>query len=145
MPETYKVHCTCAAVELTITGAPIVHAHCHCMDCRELLNLPYCPVAAWSASQVVVSRGAKSLVEYQHPKLGMRRAFCPRCGEVLYNTNAMGWRVVSQLLLAKCNRGVLPAELAPDKHFFYEQRVVDVHDHLPKYLRGSSGPLFEPD
>ena len=30
-----------------------------------------------------------------------------------------------------------------DKHFFYEQRVVNVNDDLPKYLRGTDGPLYE--
>jgi hypothetical protein len=70
------------------------------------------------------------------------RCFCAHCGEVLFNTNVAGWRVVSQLLIAKCNDDELPAELRSDKHFFYEQRIVDVDDDLPKYLRGTDGPVY---
>ena len=141
----YTVHCECGEVQVTLAGSPIVHATCHCTDCRELLDIPYHAVTAWKPEAVAVARGAEHITAYQHPRLSMQRHFCSHCGEVLFNTNGMDWRVVSQLLLAKCNDGELPAELRSDKHFFYEQRVVDVQDDLPKYLRGTNGPLYESD
>lgn len=55
----------------------------------------------------------------------------------------MDWRVVSQFLISKCNNNEIPEHLKSDKHFFYEQRVVNVKDDLPKYLRGTDGPLYE--
>ena len=142
MKNSYIVHCDCKAVELCLAGHPIVHAHCHCVDCRELLNVPYHAVTAWNREDVTIPKGSDKLVEYQHPELDMKRVFCAHCGEVLFNTNSMGWRVVSQWLIAKCNDGELPPELCSDKHFFYEQRVVDVVDELPKYLRGTNGPRY---
>jgi hypothetical protein len=66
----------------------------------------------------------------------MKWLFCSHCGEVLFNTNSVGWQVVSQWLIAKCNDDELPPEICSDKHFFYEQRVFDIDDELPKYLRG---------
>ena len=92
---------------------------------------------------MTIVSGEENLILYQHPRLKMQKHFCASCGEVLFNTNGMDWRVISQLLIAKCNAGELPLELRPDKHFFYEQRVVDISDELPKYLRGTNGPLFE--
>lgn len=142
MKNSYKVYCDCRAVELCITGQPIVHAYCHCVDCRELLNVPYHAVTAWNSKDVTIQNGSSKVVEYQHPELDMKRVFCADCGEVLFNTNIMGWRVVSQWLIAKCNGEKLPPELCSDKHFFYEQRVVDIDDELPKYLRGTDGPLY---
>ena len=62
----------------------------------------------------------------------MKKAFCRECGEVLFNTNAMDWRVVSQHLIAKNSGGVLPAKLAPQSHFHYGNRVIDIEDDLPK-------------
>lgn len=143
MAKQYKAQCQCGSVQLTITGKPLVHAFCHCEDCRELLDIPYHSVTAWSPDNVVVSDEHGRLKEYQHPELTMKRCFCSQCGEVLFNTNVMDWKVVSQLLIAKSNDGTLPEELASARHFFYEQRVVDVDDHLPKYLRGTDGPLYE--
>lgn len=140
----YSVICTCGNVKVTLGNKPIVHANCHCDDCRELLNLPYHSVTAWDRSDVEIERGAEQLAVYQHPRLAMQKHYCSECGDVMFNTNIMDWRVVSQLLIARCNDGGLPEELASDKHFFYEQRVVDIDDDLPKYLRGTDGPLYEP-
>ena len=142
MKSAYKGHCDCGSLELSITGHPIVRGYCHCVDCRELLNVPYHAVTAWNSEDVTITNGGNTLTEYQHPELDMKRVFCANCGEVLFNTNSAGWRVVSQWLIAKCNGGKLPPELCSDKHFFYEQRVSDIDDELPKYLRGTNGPLY---
>ena len=143
MKNTYTIHCQCGAVELQLDGSPVVHAFCHCTDCRELLDTPYHAVTAWLPGQVTITSGENALEYFQHPELEMQRVFCKHCGETLFNTNVMDWRVVSQWLISKCNDGVLPAPLTSDKHFFYEQRVVDVSDELPKYMRGTDGPMFE--
>lgn len=57
MKSAYKVHCDCGAVELSITGQPIVHAYYHCVDCRELLNVPYHAVTAWNSKDVTITNG----------------------------------------------------------------------------------------
>ena len=90
-----------------------------------------------------MGNGAEYLAVYQHPQLAMQKHYCYKCGEVLFNTNIMDWRVVSQLLISKCYDNQLPEELSSDKHFFYEQRITDIDDELPKYLRGTDGPLYE--
>ncbi|NQZ32418.1 MAG: GFA family protein [Oceanospirillaceae bacterium] len=132
MSNQYQVQCDCAAVQLSMTGAPKVQAFCHCDDCRDLLQVPYHSVLAWDEKWVNITSGQEQVAEFQHPHKRMKRIFCKSCGEVLYNTNAMGWKLVSQLLLAKCNGGQLPAELASNAHFFYAKRNVDIEDGLPK-------------
>ena len=132
MAEIYEIGCDCRAVALKLCGAPRVQGHCHCQACRTLLNTPYHSVTAWNPDQVAVTRGGEKLVEFQHPNLKMKKIFCSDCGEVLYNTNAMDWRVVSQHLIAKAKGGKLPPELTSKSHFFYADRVVDVADDLPK-------------
>jgi hypothetical protein len=132
MNETYRVHCDCGAVELEMSGAPRVHAYCHCEDCRALLDVPYHSVTAWDADQVDVVAGIDDTVEYKYPTLEMTRVFCKHCGETVYNTNAMGWRLVSQLLIRKCHDGVLPGAFESNAHFFYDRRIIDVDDDIPK-------------
>jgi len=63
----------------------------------------------------------------------MKRIYCSQCGETLYNTNAMDWRVVSQLLISKCHDDQLPEELHSESHFFYGRRIIDIDDDLPKH------------
>ena len=130
--QQYTIGCDCGAVELQLNGEARVRGYCHCNDCRDLLKIPYHSVTAWDPDQLQVTSGAESLVEYQHPTKRMQRVYCAQCGETLYNTNAMDWRVVSQLLIRKCCGGELPAELASKSHFFYANRIVDVADDLPK-------------
>jgi len=132
MSRNYSVSCDCGAVALSMSGEPNVHAYCHCDDCRDLLQIPYHSVIAWNPDGVEVTKGQENLVEFQHPHKRMTRVFCAHCGDVMYNTNAMGWKLVSQLLVRKCNDGELPQEFESGAHFFYDSRVIDVDDQLPK-------------
>ena len=132
MGETYRISCDCGAVSLELTGSPRVRGHCHCQACRTLLNVPFHSVTAWNLDQLLVTSGAENLLSFQHPRLNMKKAYCAACGEVLYNTNAMDWRVVSQHLIAKNRGGFLPEELSPLSHFHYSSRIVDIDDELPK-------------
>ncbi|WP_428928346.1 GFA family protein [Marinibacterium sp. SX1] len=128
---SHDLTCTCGAVGLRLTGQPRVRGHCHCNACRTLLGTPYHSVTAWDSDQASVTRGREMLVEAQHPALKMKKVFCRACGDVLYNTNAMGWRVVSQHLIAR-SLGALPEELSAQSHFFYDSRIVTIDDDLPK-------------
>jgi len=132
MSKKYNVHCDCGAVEVEMIGTPRVQAFCHCEDCRALLDVPYHSVTAWDADKVRITSGAEDTVEYKYPTLEMTRVFCKHCGETLFNTNAMGWRLVSQLLIRKCNDDELPEELESNAHFYYDRRIIDIDDHLPK-------------
>ncbi|WP_380058953.1 GFA family protein (plasmid) [Falsihalocynthiibacter sp. SS001] len=131
MDETYSVSCDCGAVEMHLTGSPRVRGHCHCNACRVLLDTPYHSVTAWNPEQVEVTAGSEALTTFQHPELAMKKVFCRHCGEVVYNTNKMDWRIVSQHLLRKRLHG-LPEALLPLSHFHYASRVVDVADGLEK-------------
>lgn len=132
MSNEYEVHCDCGTVTVTMKGTPNVHAFCHCEDCRDLLDVPYHSVVAWDADKVSIVAGIKATGEYKHPTLDMTRVFCKQCGETVYNTNAMGWRLVSQLLIRKCHNGELPKEFESNAHFYYDRRVVDINDPIAK-------------
>ena len=142
MSKHYIAHCDCGRIEISIEGSPKVHAVCHCSDCRELYDIPFYALTAWDETQVVVINGEGDLVEFDYPGKEMKRYFCSACGTTLFNTNVSGWRLVPQLLITDSNNGVLPRELRSDKHIFYESRVVNVEDSLPKYLRGPDGALY---
>jgi len=141
--KSYKVRCDCGSVELEMTGKPVVHAFCHCQDCRDLLDTPFNSLTAWDSEKVRVLKGEDSLLEYKYPGKEIIRYSCKSCGELLFNTNIYKWRLVSQTLIQKCNANSLPGELESDKHFYYEERVIDIKDNLPKYLQGVDGPLYE--
>lgn len=128
----YHIECDCGSIKVALDGEPRVRGFCHCEDCRDLLKIPYHSVTAWEKDNVTVDEGHDALVAFQHPKKRMKRYFCANCGETVFNSNAMDWRIVSQLLIRKCYGGELPEPLKPLKHFFYGRRIVDIDDDLPK-------------
>jgi len=132
MSDQFHVECQCASIKVTMTGEPRVRGICHCEDCRNLLNVPYHSVTAWNKDQIRIDEGSETLVSFQHPTKRMKRYYCANCGEVMFNSNAMDWRIVSQLLIRKCYANQLPEALEPQMHFFYGERIVDVDDDLPK-------------
>lgn len=134
MTRNRHVQCECNTVMLTIKGKPKVTAYCHCKDCRDLLQVPFHAVLAWEPWQVEITQGLDDCVTYQHPAKKMKRIFCKHCGDVLYNTNAMNWKLISQWLYRKCNGDELPKDLSSEAHFYYSERVVDIDDELPKKL-----------
>ena len=129
MTAKYDVSCDCGSVQLRLTGEPRVRGHCHCNACRTLLDIPYHSVTAWNPEQVEITNG--ELKTFQHPNLTMKKVFCGKCGEVLYNTNKMDWRVISQHFLKK-SLGEVPEDLQSLSHFHYANRIVEVDDDLPK-------------
>lgn len=133
MSGSYQVDCQCGSITLSLTGEPKVRGFCHCGDCRDLLGSPYHSVTAWEPDQVTVGGDPAALTEFQHPTKRMKRMFCARCGDTLFNTNSLDWRIVSQLLVRRCYDGGLPRPLQPQMHFFYRERIVDIDDDLPKH------------
>lgn len=133
MTKQYQVNCDCGSVTVSMSGTPKVHAFCHCKDCRTLLDVPYHSVVAWESDTLTIKSGKEHAAEYKYPTLEMTRVFCRNCGETVYNTNAMGWKIVSQLLISKCNNGELPEEFQSNSHFFYDRRIINIDDQIPKY------------
>ena len=134
------VACLCGAATLTLHGAPVARAHCHCGICRDTYGTAMLSDTAWPAAAVSIT--GESLITYRHPDRHLARTFCPHCGDTLYGTNRLGMRVVPNSLTARTHGGQLPAALAPILHLYYANRVVDIDDELPKYLEGWDGPLF---
>ena len=131
--KNFRANCTCGKIEISMQGKPKVRGFCHCEDCRELLNVPYHSVNAWEQGKVLINKGGEYIREFQHPNLKMKKFYCSECGDIIYNSNAMDWRVFSQLLISKSYGGNLPKELHSESHFFYGRRIIDVDDDLPKH------------
>ena len=136
------LNCSCGEVEVQIAGSPAACAYCHCTSCRDFYGLPVLAATAWRNEAVQVVKGSDRLGEYQHPTKQMQRHFCRACGETMFGTNRLGLTVVRTSLLARSSGGSLSAEFNPKLHLFYAYRELDVDDELPKYLEGTSGPLF---
>ena len=80
MSNGYKVQCDRGAVELEMTGAPRVHAFCHCEDCRTLLDVPYHSVAAWGADRSWTAATSTAIFSLPRTTLTSRTSMYMLCG-----------------------------------------------------------------
>jgi len=147
---TYKMMCDCGAVVLEAQGTPIASVFCHCSNCRELRPVEAGEAVAWQPESVTFLKGEQDLkVEKGFgDENHIEKYSCPSCGEAVYNTNRFGSHGFSRDLIKRCYGGELPDELQPTMHIFYEDRVKDVEDDLPKFKDvpveyGGSGVMLD--
>ena len=77
--------CHCGAIRYSIDGEPVVHALCHCEDCRRHAGAPMVGWLMLPEAALSVSKGTPKV--YNSSENGRRR-FCGDCGTGLFYNNA---------------------------------------------------------
>lgn len=125
--------CSCGSCELEIDGNIIDVCICHCNICRAYTRQPFNAVVVLTAGAISVTAGQECIASYAtSPEVS--RCHCTKCGSSLYE-KPPGLPMEFTSLGAVLGNGTtdIPDDLAPRKHMFYADRVIDVNDHLPKY------------
>lgn len=128
MAGKLKAQCACGAVEAEITGAPILQCYCHCTDCRDWLGAPVHAATAWGKDQVKFVKGGDNVVTYKRTDHSHRKS-CKTCGgAVLVEHPSLG--VVDVL-----GSNIKGFRFEPAFHIFYGERMIDMKDGLPKFVK----------
>ena len=136
--------CFCGAVRVKIADAAIPQSVsvCHCEVCRKLTGAPNLAnlILPVDAVSVVAADGESvpDLVEMQTSKHVTRRR-CAKCYSPVSATLGKG-RVVVPLSLFPPPH---PASWQPQHHLYYDRRVIDLHDSLPKYRTHFGSALWD--
>ncbi|MBY6205669.1 GFA family protein [Halomonas denitrificans] len=77
--------CHCGAIRYEVGGEPIVHALCHCTDCRRHAGAPMVGWTMYPQDALKVTKGVPKT--YESSEHG-RRQFCATCGTGLFYLNA---------------------------------------------------------
>ena len=77
--------CHCGAIRYQIEGDLIVHALCHCSDCRRHAGAPVVGWTMYAEDAFKVTKGQPKV--YESSEHG-RRHFCADCGTGLFYINA---------------------------------------------------------
>eukprot|EP00931_Biecheleriopsis_adriatica_P120501 TRINITY_DN95629_c0_g1_i1.p1 TRINITY_DN95629_c0_g1~~TRINITY_DN95629_c0_g1_i1.p1 ORF type:complete len:589 (+),score=93.63 TRINITY_DN95629_c0_g1_i1:129-1895(+) len=131
--------CLCGAVELVVTGEPMMRLLCHCEDCRR-----------WTGSVgQLSSMYRRHQVELTGPTISFRknasssniRRCCATCYSLIYNDHLDP----SSNLVDICS-GILESEFKPSAHLFYEERIMQIDDDVRKWCNmpvemGGSGRI----
>src|SRR5262245_17413480 len=124
--RTYKGKCFCGAVEVVVTGAPVVMGYCHCESCRHWSASPVNAFALWRADNVKVTVGAEHLGTFNKTPKSARK-WCKLCGgHVLTEHPGNG--------LVDVYASILPElDFKPREHIHYQETVLRMTDSLPKH------------
>jgi hypothetical protein len=115
----YRAQCYCGAVGLEVSADPVDAKHCHCPQCQSLHGAPFQWAVIFHKTDVRFVRGVDKIFFY-NAETGRPGHVLPcklSCGECRSPIADEGRRTFE----ATC-------------HIFYGMRVVDVNDHLPKFL-----------
>ena len=120
--------CICGAVQLRISGDPVVMAYCHCESCRHWLGAPVHASSLWHTANVEIEQGIDCLVTYKKTEgTGSHRKFCSSCGSpVLIDHPGIAMTDIPA-------GSVTGLVFKPELHTFYPERVLSIFDGLPKY------------
>ena len=134
--NTISLKCGCGAVEIKVTGQPLMRYVCHCDDCQTVHETAYA-CALYPAALVKVSGETSAKVLKTSP-----RTRCARCGTYLFAE--MPGRDVRGI-----NGALFPAgSFAPEFHIQCKFAKNPIMDELPHFRSlptrfGGSGELMQ--
>ncbi|MBA6232866.1 MULTISPECIES: GFA family protein [unclassified Colwellia] len=124
--------CPCEESEVIVKNHPVIRFICHCKICQEVYRKPFADIVAVRSNQVIKPINPTiRFAKHRFPP-AVNRGFCPSCNSP----------VVAFLPLAPAfGLSFIPAENfskdyelpKPVLHSFYDRRVDDVDDNLPKF------------
>ncbi len=131
---TTPCSCPCGATTLTTHAPPRFRMLCHCTICQRFNSAPFADVLVYRARDVALPEAGSVAFSTWKPPPNVQRGQCANCGAAAIETFHMP--LLPKLTMVPRAMHPSDAELpAPVAHFFYETRVDDADDALPKYQR----------
>tara|TARA_B100000700_G_scaffold158836_1_gene176040 strand:- start:85 stop:552 length:468 start_codon:yes stop_codon:yes gene_type:complete len=139
----YHGTCYCGTVEVVVTGPPTASGFCHCHSCRKWHSAPINAFSIWPKDKVEIT--GDLIVSNKDPV--SERMTCSKCGGCLAN----GKPTLNMVAVYSQTLADSGFKYVPDFHIFYDERVIDIADGLPKFndlpetFGGSGNQVNEPE
>lgn len=78
-----KATCCCGNLSIETEGKPLVHAVCHCSNCKKRTGSAFGISSYFKDSQIVNIAGESNCYEIKNER-HQQRYFCKECGTTLY-------------------------------------------------------------
>jgi hypothetical protein len=123
--------CSCGNVAFDLLETPLFRILCHCTICQRFNDAPFADVVVYDASSVAEApEGTVRFNTYKAPP-NVQRGKCVKCGNPAVEKFAAP--LFPKLTIVPAAMHGESAEIPdPVAHIFYEKRVADVDDALPK-------------
>jgi hypothetical protein len=127
-----QCQCGCGKTRLTIQDGPLVRIFCHCTICQEFNMAAYADVSIFLAKDVNLhNRERVNFKQYKSPP-AVQRGKCASCDQPIIEFLELP--LLPSLAIIPSEHLPMGSFLAePSSHIFYQSRVADIHDELPKH------------
>lgn len=133
----HHCQCPCGTNQFVVLGRPVMRMFCHCTICQAFNQSAYSDVTVFFSADVKLPENHQVEFQAYRPPPAVQRGKCRAC-----NLAAVEFfRIppfVELVIVPSANFGADAIVPAPSMHMFYNSRVADVDDDLPKhsgYLR----------
>lgn len=127
-----KGTCACGSVALRMTDRPLFRMYCHCTICQRFNDANFADILVFSSASVVPPEAGSVKFETYRPPPNVQRGKCTSCNQAaieLFETP-----LFPKLTMVPAGMFDTGAALPPAvAHVFYDKRVQDAKDDLPKY------------
>ncbi|EHR70708.1 hypothetical protein BurJ1DRAFT_1853 [Burkholderiales bacterium JOSHI_001] len=125
-------HCQCGAIQLVISGRPLLRAYCHCLICQEFNQADFADVTVFRARDVSIPNEERIRYRvYKQPPI-VRRGTCAACGKPAAERLAVP--LMPRMTVVPSSNLIEHEGLpSPAMHIFYHRRKAEATDSLPKY------------
>lgn len=124
--------CSCGEADFPAPSDPLFRMICHCSICQRFNEAPYADVLVYRAKSVHAPPPGKVIFETYRRPPNVQRGRCAQCAKPAVEVLAAPL-LPNLVMIPRSNfpeNMVLPG---PSAHIFYESRVTDAADQLPKY------------
>ncbi len=125
-------HCSCGKTKFNVSGEPLLRVFCHCTICQEFNQAPYADITLFRAKDVLTPKEHDvELKSYKFPPL-VQRGKCASCGKPAIEYLKI-FPIPKLIIVPSLN--IEDKAFVPDPlmHIFYDTRVADIQDELPKH------------
>jgi len=133
----YRAACFCGKVRYEVSADPVDAKLCHCRACQVLHGAPMQWAAIFHKHHVRFTAGLDQLRFFNsdqgvNDRILPCKVSCNRCGTPIADEGRRMWLAFPALFEFGPLAGT-PASFKPTCHICYGQRVIDIHDNLPKW------------
>ena len=124
--------CACGKTQFRLHGSPLIRAYCHCTICQQFSGAAFADISVFRPRDVEMPPAGQVEFRTYRPPPAVQRGNCVDCGKPALEM--MNIVALPKMILVPTNniaeRGSLPEA---SLHVFYNSRVADADDDLPKY------------
>lgn len=132
MANLSNCQCSCGETRFSIVGPPLLRAYCHCNICQSFNQAPFADITLFHTKNVI--KPADNHIQFKSHKFPpvLKRGHCSHCGDGAIEY--LNVPVMPEVV-------IVPSAMIQDKaftpkpclHMFYDKRVNDIQDSLPKH------------